>query len=79
VSSHDKYIAGLDLERFPVGSREVLIAVGQSQDGEPIDQLCPHCAQPISVEPITLKGENGPCAWQVSCPCGKCNGAFRGL
>jgi hypothetical protein len=79
MSSYDKYLAGLDLERLPVGMKEVLIAVGQSQDSEPIDQSCPICVQPISVEPLVPKGQSSPTAWRTHCPCGKCNDTLRGL
>ncbi len=78
MSSHDKYIQGIDLEHLPAGAREVLIALGQFQDGEPVDQSCPHCAQPISVEGIIPDGQREPTAWLTRCPCGMCTGTFRG-
>ena len=79
MSSHEKYLAGLDVAGLPPGAKEVLIALGQSQYGDPVDQLCFFCNGPILVEPLTLRGEGRPTAWRHSCPCGKCNGTMRGL
>ena len=59
-------------------AREVLIALGQFQDGEPVDQSCPHCAQPISVDALIPDGQREPTAWLTRCPCGMCSGTFRG-
>jgi hypothetical protein len=78
MSSYDKYLVGFDPKRFPVGAREVLIALGQSQYNEPVDQSCHFCAKPITVEPLSLS-DGHPIAWRVSCPCGKCDTTFRGL
>jgi hypothetical protein len=78
MSVHDKYLDGLDLERLPAGAREVLIALGQFQDGVPVDQSCLHCAQPISVEALIPDGHGEPTAWLTRCPCGMCSGTFRG-
>ena len=79
MDSYAKYLAGLDAERLPAGAREVLIALGQSQYGDPIDQLCHFCRGPILVEPLTLNVETRSTSWRHSCPCGKCNGTMRGL
>ena len=79
VSPHDKYLAGIDLDRFPAGAREVLVALGQFQDGVPVDQFCPHCAQPISVEALIPAGHGEPPAWLTRCPGGMCTGKFRGV
>lgn len=79
VSPHDKYLAGMDLERFPAGAREVLVALGQFQDGVAVDPSCPHCARPISVEALVPAGRGAPAAWLTRCPCGMCTGTFRGL
>ena len=79
MSRYDKYLTGLDIEQLPEGAKEVLIALGQSQYNEPLDQMCFFCRQPISVEPLTLARESRPTSWRIACPCGKCNGTFRGL
>ena len=78
TGSH-KYLAGLDMSKLPPEAGPVLIALGQSQNGEPIDQFCLACGGQISVEPKTLRNESRPCAWEISCSCGKCNNTFRGL
>ena len=70
-----KYIGGMDLSRLPEHAGPVLVALGQFNDGGPITAVCPKCNRPISVEP---RG-NPTCAWVHSCPCGTCNGSFRGL
>ncbi|MDM0059003.1 hypothetical protein [Variovorax fucosicus] len=76
---YDKYLAGLDVAALPEGAREVLIALGQCQYGEYVDQRCVFCRGAITVEPLTLTGESRPTSWRHSCPCGKCNGTMRGL
>jgi len=79
MTNYDKYLAGLDVPKLPKGAKEVLIALGQSQYGDPVDQHCAFCQGKISVEPLTLGGESRPTSWRHSCPCGKCNGTMRGL
>lgn len=54
TSSH-KYLTGLDMTKLPTEAGPVLIALGQSQNGEPLDQLCVVCGGQISVEPQTLR------------------------
>lgn len=76
---YDKYLAGLDMSRLPPEARHVLIALGQSQCGEPVDQICPHCNGKVLVDAKTLPGEARPCAWFISCLCGKCSMTMRGL
>lgn len=79
MTTHDEYLAGLNVATLPKGAKEVLVALGQSQYGNPVDQLCPFCQNPIKVEAVTLKGESRPTSWLHSCPCGKCSGTMRGL
>lgn len=79
MTAYDKYLVGLDVDSLPNGAKEVLVALGQSQYGDPVDQLCFFCHDPIVVEPLTLPGESRPTSWRHSCPCGKCNGTMRGL
>lgn len=77
--AYAKYLTGLDVDGLPAGAREVLIALGQCQYGDPVDQLCHSCRGPITVEALTLGGETRATSWRHSCPCGKCNGTMRGL
>jgi hypothetical protein len=79
MQQYAKYLSGLDVERLPLGAKEVLIALGQSQYGDPVDQQCHFCRGAITVEPLTLMGEGRPTSWRHSCPCGKSNGTMRGL
>lgn len=79
MTTYDKYLAGLDVAALPTGAKEVLIALGQSQYGDPVDQLCFFCHGHIAVEPLTLDGESRPTSWRHTCPCGKSNGTMRGL
>lgn len=79
MTTYDKYLAGLNVAALPSGAKEVLIALGQSQYGDPVDQLCFFCDGPIAVEPLTLNVESRPTSWRHSCPCGKCDGMMRGL
>ena len=78
MTERHKYLVDSD-DALPKGAKEVLIALGQSQNGEHIDQSCPFCGGAISVEPLTLSGENRPTSWRHECPGGKCNGTMRGL
>jgi hypothetical protein len=75
MTEHDKYLVGLDLERLPLGAREVWIAIGQLQSKEPIDQTCHFCGQAIIGETLGVPGTT----WKTSCACGKSNSTFRGL
>jgi len=75
MSDYDKYLVGLDLDRLPLGAREAMIALGQLQAKEPIDQACHFCGQPIVGETLGAPAS----AWRMSCPCGKSNSTFRGL
>jgi len=70
-----KYVDGVDLSRLPLQAGPVLIALGQSNEGKPVTAICPACGHVISVE---ARG-NPISAWVHSCPCGVCNGSFRGL
>lgn len=79
METYEKYLSGLNVAALPKGAKEVLIALGQSQYGEEVDQRCAFCHGSIAVEPITLSGESRPTSWRHSCPCGKCNGTMRGL
>jgi hypothetical protein len=79
MKTNDKYLSGLDVAALPMGAKEVLIALEQSQYGEEVDQRCVFCDGAIAVEPLTLNGESRPTSWRHSCPCGKCNGMMRGL
>ena len=47
MPDHDQYLVGLDLDRLPKGAREVMIALGQLQSKEPIDQTCHFCGHLI--------------------------------
>lgn len=73
-----KYLQGFDLSKLPVEAGPVLIALGQFQSGEVINQLCPHCRELITVSGKAV-GTPTPCVWFISCPCGKCNNTMRGL
>jgi hypothetical protein len=79
TDKYEKYIKGLDFSKMPDVARPSMSALGQSQYGEEIDQICPRCNSERKVEPKTLKNELKPCAWYLSCECGACNGSFRGL
>lgn len=79
MDKYEKYIKGVDFTKLPPEAKPILIALGQSQSGKEIDQICKHCNSPIKVEPKTLNNESRPCAWVISCECGKCNTTFRGL
>lgn len=79
MQPYAKYLTGLDVERLPLGAKEVLIALGQSQYGDPVDQRCYFCQSAITVEPLSLRGEARPTSWRHSCLCGKSNGTMRGL
>jgi len=72
MSSEDKYVEGMDFSNFPPQARQVLIAFGQYEHGEPITQKCPSCNYLLVVK---QKGT----AWLVSCNCGLCNDTLRGL
>jgi len=79
MDKYDKYIKDLDFEKLPPEAKPIMIALGQSQYGEEIDQICMYCNSPIEVEAKILKNETRPCAWVISCKCGKCSTTFRGL
>lgn len=79
MDKYEKYTKGIDFSKMSEVARPVMIALGQSQCGDIIDQVCPQCKSLIHVEPKTLKNEDRPCAWIISCNCGSCNGSFRGL
>lgn len=79
MDKYEKFTKGLDLSGMPNVARPVMIALGQLQCGEPIDQVCPRCGAIITVEAKTLKNESRPCAWLTACKCGACNSSFRGL
>jgi hypothetical protein len=79
MTNYDKYLVSLDVAALAKGAKEVLIALGQSQYGDQVDQRCAFCHGAIAVEPLTLNGESRPTSWRHSCPCGKCNGTMRGL
>lgn len=74
MTDRHKYLVPGD-ERLPVGSKQVLIALGQLQSNEPIDQHCHFCDGQISGETLGMPTS----AWKLSCPCGKSNSTFRGL
>jgi hypothetical protein len=78
MPSSDTDIEGIDPARLPAGARQVLIALEQSQQNQPVDQRCHFCAQPIAVEPLGLE-DRSPTAWRTHCPCGKSNNTFRGV
>lgn len=75
MSEYDKYLVGLDLGRLPPGAKEVMIALGQLQSKEPIDQTCHFCGQLIAGETLGVPATT----WRTSCTCGKSNSTFRGL
>lgn len=79
MEKYEKYTKGIDFSRLPPEAERIMIALGQSQNGEEIDQICNSCNSILCVEAKILKGEHRPCAWIVSCACGKCNSTFRGL
>jgi hypothetical protein len=65
-----------DAERFDEPARSVMIALGEFQNGIPVDQSCPLCRSAIRVwmpEPNTAQ------VWLTSCACDRCNNTFRGL
>jgi hypothetical protein len=72
MSSEDKYIQGMDLSRLPPQARQVIIAVGQFDSGEPITQKCPSCDHVLVV-----KAKRS--VWFVSCNCGLCNDTLKGI
>ena len=77
AESH-KYLQGLDMSRLQPEAGPALIALGQFQSGEAVDQVCPHCHGAIVVTGEAV-GTPTPCVWFVSCPCGECNTTMRGL
>jgi len=77
MTDEEKYLTPRDLQR-PPEQRAILIALGQSQSGESISQKCPFCGGSLVVDAKSLS-DSRPCAWVISCSCGKCNCAFRGL
>jgi hypothetical protein len=79
MTNYDKYLVGFDVPSLRKGAKEVLISLGQSQYGDTVDQRCAFRQGKISVEPLTLAGEDRPTSWRHSCPRGKCNGTMRGL
>jgi len=70
--SEDKYVKGIDLSKLPPQARQVIIALGQYEDGESITQKCPSCQHVLTVE------KRGT-VWRVSCNCGLCNDTLKGL
>ncbi len=76
---YEKYIKGLDLSKLPAIARPTMIALGQCQCGDTVDQICPRCLSMIAVEAKSTTPGSRPCAWVISCDCGACNGTFRGL
>jgi hypothetical protein len=79
TDKYEKYVEGIDFSNMPEVARPAMIALGQFQCGDTIDQICPRCDSPITVEAKSTTPDNSPSAWFVSCECGECNGAFRGL
>jgi hypothetical protein len=73
-----KYLQGLDLTKLPLEAGPALIALGQFQNGEAIDQFCPYCNELITVTGKAV-GTPIPCVWLISCSCGKCDNTMRGL
>jgi hypothetical protein len=63
MKNEDKYVEGLDLSKLPSQARQVLIALGQYQNGAPITQRCPRCDQLLAVEKAGT-------AWLITCDCG---------
>ncbi len=64
-----------DAQQFAEPMRSVQIAFGEFYLGLPVQQRCPFCQSPITVE---LLGESGS-AWRTACHCGRCNDTLRGL
>jgi len=79
MNGEEKYVRDLDFSGMPPQARPAMIALGQFQNQEEVTQRCPHCLDMIRVEGITLAREQRPCAWKISCLCGKCYSTFRGL
>lgn len=72
MNPEEKYLQGIDLSNLPLQAREVLIALGQFHERQPITAQCPKCQNILTVE------ERGY-AWFISCPCGFCTNVARGL
>lgn len=79
ANQYDKYVKELDFSNLPDAAKPVMIALGQFQSGDKIDQVCPDCHSKILVDPKSTTPNGLPSAWFVSCKCGECNCVFRGL
>lgn len=64
-----------EAEQFDEPARSVVIALGEFQNGIPVDQSCPFCRSAIRVSTPEPTAQ----AWLIACECGKCNTTFRGL
>lgn len=74
MTNHDKYLQPGD-DKLPLGSKQVLISLGQLQSQEVIDQRCHYCDELIKGEALGQP----PSAWRMTCACSKSNCTFRGL
>ncbi|WP_222616725.1 hypothetical protein, partial [Undibacterium umbellatum] len=79
MTDEEKYLSGMNLEGLSPQAIQIYIALAQSNSGDPITQSCLDCNQLLNVEALSINKGIRPCAWTISCPCGKCNTTFRGL
>lgn len=54
-------------------AKSSLAALMQHSQALTVIEYCPHCEARLSVAALSDS------AWQVSCPCGRCDNSFRGL
>lgn len=57
----------------PPHTQRSLAALMQHAQGLSVIEYCPDCETRLTVAALS------EAAWQVSCPCGRSNNAFRGL
>ena len=50
MNPEEKYLKGIDLSILPPQAGEIIIAIGQYQNGEQITVKCPKCHKPLTFQ-----------------------------